>query len=88
MSKYVVFIKSDDSKALPKESVTHSLIKEMRQRGFRKYHIEVEAENERDAIDKLNKNNNDYLVSLREFSGDVFICSACVVIMALIYFFS
>lgn len=88
MIKFVVFIKTDDSKAIPKELVTHTLIKEMKSNGFRKYHTEVEAENEKEAINKLNKNNNEFFNSLSEFSGDVFICSACAVIIALIFFFS
>lgn len=88
MSKYVVFISTDNAKAIPKGSVTHSLIKEMKQKGFRKHQIEVEAENEKEAISKLNADGKDYLDSLREFSGSVFICSVCVVIISLIYFFS
>jgi len=32
MHKYVVFIKSDESKVIPKESVTHSLIKDMKKK--------------------------------------------------------
>lgn len=88
MSKYVVFINNDNAKAIPKGSVTHSLIKEMKQKGFRKHHSEVEAGNEKEAISKLNTDSKDYLDSLREFSGSVFICSACVVIISLIYFFS
>ncbi|MDT3251483.1 hypothetical protein QZQ97_11105 [Serratia sp. root2] len=88
MRKYVVFIKSDESKVIPKESVTHSLIKDMKKEGFRKHHVEVDAENEREAIDKLNKNSEDYLNSLREFSGDIFICSVCVIIISLVYIFS
>ncbi|MGQ8843782.1 hypothetical protein [Serratia plymuthica] len=87
MRKYVVFIKSDDSKVIQKESVTHSLIKDMKKKGFRKHHVEVDAENEREAIDKLNKNSEDYLNSLREFSGDIFICSVCVIIVFLFCIF-
>ncbi|MEN5282709.1 hypothetical protein [Serratia marcescens] len=88
MNKYVVFIKSDASKVLRKEVVTREIIKEMRRKGFRKHHVEVEAENETDAINKLNKNSNDYLDSLRNFSGDLWFCSICVIAMALVYFLS
>lgn len=88
MNKYVVFIKSDASKVLRKEVVTREIIKEMRRKGFRKHHVEVEAENETDAINKLNKNSNDYLDSLRNFSGDLWFCSICVIVMALVYFLS
>ncbi|MDF9720209.1 hypothetical protein P4S07_010535 [Serratia marcescens] len=88
MNKYVVFINSDASRVLRKEVVTREIIKEMRRKGFRKHHVEVEAENETDAINKLNKNSNDYLDSLRNFSGDLWFCSICVIAMALVYFLS
>lgn len=87
MRKYVFFIKSDKSKVIQKEYVTHSFIQEMKQKGFRKHHIEVEAENEKEAIDKLNENSESYLSSLREFSGNAVICAVVFGVMALIYFF-
>ena len=67
MNKYVVFIKSDESRVLRKEVVTRAIIKDMKQKGFRKHHVEVDAENENDAINKLNKNSNEYLDSLKNF---------------------
>ncbi|MBJ2066252.1 hypothetical protein [Serratia odorifera] len=88
MNKYVFFIKSDKSKVMKKEVVTRETIKDMKQKGFRKHHVEVDAENEIDAINKLNKNSNDYLDSLKDFSGNLLFCSICVVIMAIVYFFS
>ena len=69
-----------------KESVSHSLIKEMKQKWLTKHHIEVEAENEKEAINKFNIHSEDYLISLIEFSVSVFIYFVFI-IMALIYFF-
>ncbi|HGE6662707.1 MULTISPECIES: hypothetical protein [Serratia] len=86
MNRYVIFIKSDESKVLRKEVVTREIIKGMKQKGFRKHHIEVEADNESDAIRKLNKNSNDYLDSLRGFSGDLLFCSIFVIVMTIVYF--
>ncbi len=88
MNKYVVFIKSDESRGQRKEVVTREVIKDMKQKGFRKHHIEVEAENENDAINQLNKNSNDYLDSLRNFSGDLLFCSVCVIVMVMVYLFN
>ncbi len=88
MNKYVVFIKSDESRVLRKEVVTRAIIKDMKQKGFRKHHVEVDAENESDAINKLNKNSNDYLDSLKNFSGDLLLCSICVIVMVMVYLFS
>ncbi|MBH2534297.1 hypothetical protein I5Q27_02370 [Serratia marcescens] len=88
MNKYVVFIKSDESRVQRKEVVTREIIKDMKQKGFRKHHIKVEAENENDAINQLNKNSNDYLDSLRNFSGDLLFCSVCVIVMVMVYLFN
>lgn len=88
MNKYVVFIKSDESRVLRKEVVTREIIKDMKRKGFRKHYVEVEAENENDAINKLNKNSNDYLDSLKNFSGDLLFCSICVIVMVMVYLFS
>ncbi|HID3653512.1 TPA: hypothetical protein ACXEV6_000961 [Serratia marcescens] len=88
MNKYVVFIKNDESRVQRKEVVTREIIKDMKQKGFRKHHIEVEAENENDAINQLNKNSNDYLDSLRNFSGDLLFCSVFVIVMVMVYLFN
>ncbi|CUY14076.1 Uncharacterised protein [Serratia marcescens] len=88
MNRYVVFIKSDESRVLRKDVVTREIIKDMKLKGFRKHHVEVEADNESDAINKLNKNSNDYLDSLKNFSGDLLLCSICIIVMAIVYFFS
>ncbi|RZA54838.1 hypothetical protein EVY46_13080 [Serratia marcescens] len=88
MNRYVVFIKSDESRVLRKEVVTREIIKDMKRKGFRKHHVEVDAQDENDAINKLNKNSNDYLDSLRNFSGDLWFCSICVIAMAIVYFLS
>ncbi|WP_300002582.1 hypothetical protein [uncultured Cedecea sp.] len=88
MEKYVVFIKDNESKAIPKKLVTRSTIKDLKQFGFTKHHVEVEADNEKDAIRKVNEFSNGYLNSLSSFTGSVFICCAVVVIVALMYLFS
>ncbi len=87
MNRYVVFIKSDESKVLRKDVVTREIIKDMKRKGFRKHHVEVEADNESDAVNKLNKNSNDYLDSLKNFSGDLLFCSICVIVMVMVYLF-
>lgn len=85
MAQYVVFIKNGEAKALLKKAVTHKSAQQMKRNGFSKHFMEVEAENEKDAIKKLNEHNNEYLSSLGEFSGNVFIISFVVIILALIY---
>ncbi len=89
--KYIVFIKNDEakliSKAFPKASVTPSFVREMKQKGFRKHFVEVEAENESEAIMKLNEHNEGYLHSLKDLSGSAVICAVSAIVIALIYFF-
>lgn len=92
MVKYVVFIKNDESKsiakAFPKAEATRFIVQEMQKQGFRKHFVEVDAENELEAIAKLNEHNNGYLNSLGEFSGSIAIISCVVVVMALVYLLS
>lgn len=89
MVKYVVFIKNDESKAIakafPKAEATHLIAQEMKKQGFRKHFVEVDAENESEAIAKLNEHNSGYLNALGEFSGSIVIISCVVVIMAVVY---
>jgi len=91
MAKYVVFIKNDKAKAIakaiPKDAITHSLVNEMKKDGYRKHFVEVDAENEKEAVSKLNEHNDGYLKSLGDFSGSIVIISSVVILMALIYFF-
>ncbi|CAI1499137.1 hypothetical protein [Serratia ficaria] len=87
MNRYVVFIKSGASRVVKKEGVTREVIKELKLQGFRKHPVEVEAENENQAVDILNENSNAYLGSLKDFSGDTLLCSICVIVMAIVFFF-
>lgn len=84
MGKYVIYIKSDESKVIPKELVTHIFTKEMRKEGFRKYHIVFEAESEKDAIDKLNKYGEGNLNALADFSGSIFFYCAISVLLIVV----
>jgi hypothetical protein len=90
--KYIVFIKNDRSKliakAFPKESLTSAFAYEMKQNGFRKHFVEVDAESEKEAISKLNEHNEGYLHSLKDLSGSAVICAISAIAIALIYWFS
>lgn len=86
MNKYVVFIKSDKTEVVLKEQATRDFIKNMK-KGFRKHIVEVEADTEKEAITKVNKESQDYLDSLSEYSGNIVIISVVVILMAVVYFF-
>ncbi|WP_435929958.1 hypothetical protein [Dryocola sp. BD613] len=60
----------------------------MKQKGFRKHFVEVEAENKSEAMKKLTEYNEGYLHSLKELFGNVVICAICFIAVALIYLFS
>jgi hypothetical protein len=48
----------------------------MKRQGFRKHHVDVEAENEKDAVKALNQFNDDYLTEVKEYTASVYL-SAC-----------
>ncbi|WP_312056382.1 hypothetical protein [Pantoea brenneri] len=85
MHKYMIFIGKNTSKIIRKETATTEFIKKMKQQGFRKHHIEIEAENEKEAAVKFNNFNCGYLDTLREYSVSFAISAAVVILMALIY---
>lgn len=87
MNKYVIFIKNDKTQVVLKEQATRDVVKAMRGKGYRKHIVEVEAENEKEAIQKVNKESQDYLNSLGEYSGNIVIISVVVIVMAVVYFF-
>ncbi|MEN4849423.1 hypothetical protein ABEH01_08320 [Pantoea agglomerans] len=89
MNKYVVFTKNSEnkieSKALLKESATPKIVKELKHNGFRKHIVEVEADDERDAIKKINEHSLSYQKDLKEYSGNVVIISVVVILIGLFY---
>ncbi|WP_317981148.1 hypothetical protein [Tenebrionibacter intestinalis] len=87
MEKYIIFINEDKTKVIAKTLLTQDLTRKLKKQGFRKHHIEVNAENENDAINKVNKECNEHLDSLKDFSGGLVICSVCFIIIALVSFF-
>lgn len=88
MSKYVIFISSSGGKAVPKELVTYSFTRDMKKKGFRKHHIEVEAESEEDAVKELNKFNEGFMKDVKEYTGSIIIISVCVILTLIVYLFS
>ena len=88
MGKYVIFISSRGGKAVPKEAVTSSLLKEMKRQGFRKHHVEVEAENENDAVKALNRFNDDYLTEVKEYTASVIFVCLCAIVAFIVFLFS
>lgn len=87
MSKYVVFFKGNTSKIIKKDEICNSMMKEMKKLGYRKHHVEVDAENETEAKTKFNEFNNGYLDSLRDLSGNAVICAVSVIAIAIIFLF-
>ncbi|MFK3703450.1 hypothetical protein EDF73_11085 [Raoultella sp. BIGb0138] len=79
MGKYVIFISSRGGKAVAKDAVTSSLIKEMKRQGFRKHHVEVDAENETDAVKAFNRFNDDYLTEVKDYTASVIFGCLCAI---------
>ena len=88
MGKYVIFISSRGGRAVAKDAVTSSLLKEMKRQGFRKHHVEVEAENENDAVKALNRFNDDYLTEVQEYTASVIFVCLCAIVAFIVFLFS
>ncbi|HAU5004813.1 TPA: hypothetical protein JD037_15215 [Raoultella ornithinolytica] len=88
MGKHVIFISSRGGRAVAKDAVTSSLLKEMKRQGFRKHHVEVEAENENDAVKALNRFNDDYLTEVKEYTASVIFVCLCAIVAFIVFLFS
>lgn len=88
MGKYVIFISSRRGRAVAKDAVTSSLLKEMKRQGFRKHHVEVDAENENDAVKALNRFNDDYLTEVKEYTASVIFVCLCAIVAFIVFLFS
>lgn len=88
MSKYVIFISTSGGKAFPKEQVTRAFIKEMKQKGFRKHHIEVDAENESQAVKALNQFNDEYMQEVKDYTGNIIFIGIITMFGFIIWFFT
>lgn len=86
MNGYIVFIKDDESKVMINELVTRDITKELKREGFTKYPHVIKANDEKDAIEKLNKKGNEHLNTLGEYSGNVFFYCAILVVGLLLAF--
>jgi len=89
MNNYIIFIKDNESKVIAAEFVTRGLSKDMKSNGFTKYPYTIEANNEKDAIQKMNKQGSEHLNSLSQFSGNIFFyCAVLVVGLVVAFIFS
>lgn len=89
MNSYIIFIKDNESKVLTADNVTRELTRELKSKGFAKYPYKIEANNEKDAIQKLNKQGQDHLNDLSQFSGNIFFyCAILVAGLVVAFIFS
>ncbi|SCC70066.1 hypothetical protein [Kosakonia oryziphila] len=89
MNSYIIFIKDNESKVLKVNNVTREHSKELKSKGFTKYPYTIEANNEKDAIAKLNKQGEEHLYDLSQFSGNIFFyCAILVAGLVIAFIFS
>ncbi|ANS40914.1 hypothetical protein [Serratia inhibens] len=89
MNNYIIFFKDKESKVIAADLVTREISRELKIKGFAKYPEIIEANNEKDAIKKLNKQGNEHLNALSEYSGNIFFyCAVLVVGLVLAFIFS
>lgn len=79
MNSYIVFIKDNESKVVVEERVTREMVKELKGKGFTQYPYAIEASDEAEARSKLNKQGEEHLDALAEYSGNFFFYCALLV---------
>ncbi|MDR7940939.1 hypothetical protein RIU82_13445 [Enterobacter soli] len=88
VNNYVIFIKGDESKVIVKNLLTRQYSNELKHKGFTRYPYTIEADNEKDAIQILNKQGQEHLNALSDYTGNIFFyCAVLVVglVVALIF---
>lgn len=80
MNSYVIFIKGDESKVIIKNQVTREISKSLKANGFTRYPYIIDADNEKNALQILNKQGQEHLNALSEFTGNIFFYCAVLVI--------
>jgi hypothetical protein len=88
MKKYIFLTRGDETKIIPKEILSRVALKDLKKKGFKKHHLEVEAENEQEAIEKLHKDNEDNLNALGEFSGNILYAVALLFLLVALFYFT
>lgn len=86
MNKYIVFIKDNEPSVVIKTPLTRELSNELKSKGFAQYSYPIEANNESEAIEKLNKQAGEHLNALSEYSGNIFFYCAIVIFALLLAF--
>lgn len=87
MKKFIVYLKNNESRVYLKDEVTSQIKDEMKKNGFRKHNVEVDADNEKDALVKIREFDNGYFESLKGMTGSAVICAIIFILMALVYYF-
>ena len=87
-NKYVFLTKDDETKVISKQTLSREALKALKEQGFKKHHIEVDAENEQEAITKLHKDNEDNLKALGEFSGHMLYVVFFAFLVLIVFYFA
>ena len=87
MSNYIIFIKDNETKVILAERVTRDVSSKLKRNGFTRYPYVIEADDQKKAIQKLNKQGGEHLEDLAQFSGNIFFYCAVLVISVAVAFF-
>lgn len=89
MNSYLIFIKDNETKVVFAEQVTRELSRELKRNGFTQYPYTIEANNQKEAIRELNRQGDEHLEDLSQFSGSIFFyCALLVVGVSAAFLFS
>ncbi|WP_413739027.1 hypothetical protein ACL2XP_13655 [Sodalis sp. RH21] len=88
MDTYVFYVKGATTKVFAKSSLSTLDINKLKNDGFKKYHLEIMAENKKRAIEKLNEAANENMDALKGFSGDILFSSIIFIAIPLLIYFA
>lgn len=81
METYTFYVKDKKVQVMPKRELTGAETNKLKEKGFKKHHIEVEAMSKKDAIVKLNENTDENLEALRNYAGDYLFSSVFIMLI-------
>lgn len=80
MKTYVFYVRNKDIKVINKNELTKSEKDKLKKSGFKKYYLEIDANDKNDAIERLNERTNENLDALISFSGSYVFSTIFIVI--------
>lgn len=82
MNNYIIFIKDNETRVVLADQVTQELTSKLKKNGFTQYPYTIKANNQKQAIQELNRQGSEHLEDLSQFVGNHFFACAIIVFSA------